>query len=187
MSKLYQVTSRGVSPLDLDDFKSWAKMDGIDADDYIIQDLIDACTSWGEQYTGKEFRANQYQLLIDSFSNRITLNRAPVDSINSIEHIVDDSYVTVSADLYYLKRHLNCAEIILKSDESWPTNTDEREQAIRVNFTTIAYYDTPNILQGLKRHCLYMYMNRGDCDDLDEGARKSGAADVYGVFRKQRI
>ena len=149
--------------------------------------MIDACTSWGEQYTSKEFRANNYNLLLDCFSSRITICRAPVDTINSIEHLVDDSFVTVSTDLYYLKRNLNSAEIILRSDKSWPTNTDEVDHAIRISFTTMAYYDTPTILQALKRHCLYMYMNRGDCDDLDDGARKSGAADMYGVFRKQRI
>jgi len=156
------------------------------ADDAMINLLIDSATEFGEKYTGREFRANTWKLLLDLFGDRITLNRNPVASIATVKHLVSDSLVTVASSVYYLKDGVQCAEILLKENQAWPTDTDDREQAIEIIFVTEAYRSDKNIDIAILEHVAFMYSNRGDCT-VKDSAKSSGATSFYDQFRISRV
>lgn len=185
MSKLYEELSAAASPVSIADMKTYLKITS-SADDTLIQALIDSYTEWGENYTGRDFRVKDWKLSIDVFPARMVLDRNPVESITSIKHLVSESLATVATSVYYLKKLTQCAEILLQEDQSWPTDTDDREQAIEIEFATEAYYKIDQIIDAIKRHVLFAYENRGDCDTREAGV-KSGAALIYDQFRISRI
>jgi len=47
--------------------------------------------------------------------------------------------VTINPSIYYLKFNHQNSEILLTENSDWPKDTDNREQAIEVSFTTKAY------------------------------------------------
>ena len=68
MSQIYQLSSFGPSPVTLEDMKTYLKVTST-VEDILIQTLIDSATEFGEKYTGREFRANTWELLLDAFSD----------------------------------------------------------------------------------------------------------------------
>jgi len=214
LSQVYELVSFGTSPVSLAAMKAYLKKTIVN-EDSLIQTLIDSATGWGEKYTGRAFRANQWKLLLDSFSDfdntserfqhehslvhthghhhhvheteRIELKRDPVDVVDSITHLVDDSPVTVTNTDYYLKKLTQSSEVLLFEDKDWPTDTDDREQAIEVTFTTKAYRCLDEIINAIKLHVANLYVNRGDCPDIEDAAKESGATAFYDQFRIVRI
>lgn len=187
MTAVYTLLVKAVSPVSLPDMKTFLKV-FVAADDTVIQGILDTATDWGESYTGRDFRANSWELLLDEFTDPIILNRNPVDSITSVEHLVSAAYVAVTATDYYLKKLVQSSEILLVVGKSWPTNTDDREQAIKVEFLTefgLVYQD--RAIDAIKRHVSFMYSNRSDCPDITEAAFEAGSAPIYDQFRIARI
>ncbi len=209
MSQVYELVAFGTSPVSLADMKAWLKVTAV-SEDALIQALIDSATEWGEKYTGRDFRANQWKLLLDSFvdpghqhigsivspnqlrfglcfTERIELKRDPVDTVDSITHLVSGSPVVVTATDYYLKKLTQSSEILLFENKEWPLDTDNQEQAIEVSFTTKAYRCLNEIIMAIKLHVTSLYTNRGDCPDSEQAARESGATMIYDQFRISRV
>lgn len=186
MAQYYKVVSQNASPLSLADAKLYLKITS-SADDALIQSIIDACTEWGEAYTGRDFRVKTYQMLADYFFNSICIIKDPVASITSIQHLVGGVLTAVDPSVYYLKIYQAGADILLNDGKEWPTDTDAREQAIQIDFSTAGYYRQAEILQCLKRHVAYMYFNRGDCSDCGKAAENDGVIFLYNSFRIPRI
>jgi len=194
MTEFYELTTPGTVPVSLADMKAYMKVTAL-SDDVLITSMLAAATRWGENYTGREFRANVFTLLLDSFTDRLCLRRAPVDTIISIKHLVAATLTTVAASVYYLKANTQFSEILLNEDQAWPTDTDSREQAIEVIFVTKTYPDIESIATAIKRHVAYWYSNRGDCGSsggakgcsCGDAAQASGATIVYDQFRISRV
>lgn len=188
---VYQLQSSDPSPVTLAEAKSFLRITSA-AEDTLIQSTIDACTEWGESYTRRSFRAQVWHLLLDSFYYRTEIRRQIVDAITSITHLVAGSPVAVASTVYYLKQTPQGADILLASGQDWPTNTDEQEQAITVNFTTAAWTQHANLIhEALLKHIAAMYANRGDCMDgnctASDFAKSSGAAALYDMFAIARV
>lgn len=185
--QLYEVISLGTPPVSLAEMKLYLGITN-NINDALIQQLIDSCTSWGELYTNRDFRINNYNLFLDCFAPRIIIRRNPVLVINSIEYLMDDSFITVDPTIYYLKNGLQISEILLKQSEIWPTDVDDIEQAIKMDFDTESV--GPRKLQiaidAIKRHVAYMFENRGDCVECSTCAG-SDAANVKVLYDMLRI
>lgn len=215
MSQVYELVGFGNPPVTITEMKAWMKVTAT-SEDNLITALISAATQWGEKYTGREFRANKWKLLLDSFSDfsntserfiqehlgtnagfkringasdRIELKRDPVDKDEPvvITHLVDTSPVTVPSTDYYLKKYTQSSEILLFEDKEWPTDTDNREQAIEITFTTKAYRCLEEIKCAIQMHVTNLYTNRGDCPDSAKAAQESGATMKYDQFRISRV
>lgn len=182
----YTRTVTGVSPVLLADMKSYLKVSTV-SDDDLIQRLIDDATDYGESYTGREFRANTWELLIDVLMDRICIRRNPIASITSIEHLVSDVLTLISAADYYKKDLTQWSEILLVSGAAWPTNTDDREHAIKITFVTAPILRLYTAIDAIMRHVTYMYQNRGDCGNMSDSVKLSGAASLYNTIRIPRI
>ena len=113
---VYNRVSVAASPVDLAAMKAYLKVTAT-ADDVLIQSMIDAATEFGEKYTGRDFRAVTWDLLLDCFTDRICLRRDPVESIATVKHLVNDVLVTVPSETYYLKKLTQSSEILLSEDQ----------------------------------------------------------------------
>ena len=193
MSAFYELQSAGADPVSLADMKLHLKATSSTTDDALITALILAATEHGEMYSGREFKANTWKLFLDTFSNPMVLKRSPVDTITSVKYLVSDVLTTVASSVYYLKQLTQGAEILLNDGQDWPTDEDDREQVIEIEFVTKAYVRGAALIDlGIKRHVQYVYMNRGDCEGDVVGSifntgEKSGANTTYGNFRILRI
>ena len=187
MSEVYELIGKGAVPVSLDDMKAYMKVTS-DADDDLITMMLNAATVWGENYTGREFRANTWTQLLDEFSDRICIRRDPVKSITSVEYLVADVLTTITNLTYYLKKNVQNSEILLAEDEDWPGDLDDREQGIKITFVTESYrYCSDSIMNGVKRHVAWWYANRGDCSDCDNAAKQSSVQLIYDQFRISRV
>ncbi len=183
----YTLTTAGTASITLAEVKAHLKRPvTFTADDVLLQSLIDAATQYGQKYTAREFTANTWTLLIDCLTDRVRLNRNPIDSITSIEHLVDDILITIPSTDYYKKDLTQWVEVLLISGKSWPTNTDDREHAIKIIFVTKQYPCGNLIKEAMLLHIAYWYSNKGDCDAGD-AAKLSGANDLYNQIRIPRI
>lgn len=185
MSHLYTRTNTAKSPVCLADVKSYLKGPP-SADDSLIQILIDSATEYGESYTGRAFRVQTWNLLIDAFAPRIAMNRNPIDAITSVKYLVSSVLTTIATSVYYLKKEVQRGLILLQEDQDWPTDLDEIEHGIEIIFTTIAYKNIDQIKNALYLHIAYLYTNRGDCD-AKSAAKASGAEAIYDQFRIARV
>ena len=183
---VYDLVSAVASPVSLAAMKGYLKITST-ADDALIQSMIDAATEWGEKYTGRDFRAITWDLLLDCFTDRISLRRDPVDSITTVKHLVSGSQVTVPSTVYYLKKLTQSSEILLNEDQEWPTDTDNREQAIEIQFVTKGYRCQNEIINAIERTVAFWYRNRGDCADVKRAVEGAGVTIIYNQFRISRV
>lgn len=181
----YSLTTKGADPVGLSDMKTYMKLDAC-SDDNLIEGMIGAATEWGEKYTGREFTVNIWKLEIDCFEARIEVRRSPVDTIDKVSHLVNALPVTVPSSVYYLKKGTFISEILLNDGQDWPTDTDEREQAIIIDFTTEQFRCGDSINNAIMRHVSFWYKNRGDCSGCDEAASESDVKSLYNLFKIPR-
>lgn len=186
MGQFYEATARGAPPVKLEDAKVHLKLEHTDADDDLLTLILKVATEFAEGYTAQEIRVNTWKLLVDEFEDRILLRRNPVDAITSVKHLVDTVLTLVASSTYYLKKGVQSSEILLASGEAWPTDTDDRDQAVEIIFTTVAIAKLDVVRLGILRHVAHLYENRGDCDSA-ESARKSGATLLYDQVRISRV
>lgn len=189
MSEVYQILTPGPPPVTLEEMKTYLKIPpAMTASDDLLNELLDAATAWGEGYTRTAFRANQWALLLDCFTSAIEIRRRPVDTIDSIEYLVDAAPVVVDPATYYLVDKVETGEIHLFEGQEWPDNVDPRLQAITVTFTTKIYQRKADLIRlAIKRLVAYLFVNRGDCLCDEEAAIASGALPILGQFRISRI
>jgi uncharacterized phiE125 gp8 family phage protein len=189
MSDLYTLTTPGSNPVDLAGAKNFMKITGTvpSAEDTLINNLITSAVNYGEKYTGREFRANTWTLLIDAFADRIVINRHPVESITTIKYQQENvGQTTIASSVYTLKKAVQCAEIILQKDQEWPSDLDEVEHGIEIVFVTAVYPSIDQIISALYNHINHMYHNRGDCT-IKSAGEDSGANLIYDQFRISRV
>ena len=79
------------------------------------------------------------------------------------------------------------SEILLNEGQDWPTDTDDREQAIEIEFVTKAAECIAQIKQAMLMHIAALYFNRGDCPDIEDAAKGSGALHLYDLVSIPRL
>ncbi len=185
--QFYTTKSSDVAPVALADMKIYLKVTTA-TDDTLIQTLINVATIHGEKYTRRSFRVQTFTLLLDAFADRIDLLRSPVDAVTFVKYLVSGSQVTVTSTVYWLKTLQQKSEILLDIGQTWPTDIDDREQAIEIEFTTTTYAQYVDVIAlAIQRHVLYLYENRGDCGDIVATGEISGANSIYDQFRVARV
>ena len=131
--------------------------------------MIIAATEYAEKYTKLDFITRTYETLRDVFGNSLELRRSPLQSVTTVEYLQEEVLVTVSTDVYFVTTSNTFPRLALKENQSWPTDEDQQEQAIKITFKS-GYgddpADVPDVLHmGMLQHIAAMYENRGDCDE----------------------
>ena len=189
---MYTRTVEGDNPLSLATVKQALKLSTNRDDDFLTL-LMSAVISFGEGYSGREFRSNTFTLLLDYFCERIRIKKSQTTSITSIKYYDQSTpsvQQTVADTVYYLKQSRSWSDIILNTAQDWPTDIDElqAEHRIEIEFVTRAdpeYLDLYK--QAMIRHISYLYQNRGDCEVDDKSVKLSGASELYGIMGMPRI
>ncbi len=186
---LYTIVTWGQSPLGLENAKKHLKVEHKDDDD-VIERLVEQVTLHGEGYTGKSFRANTWKLLIDDFASRIELRKGNAASVTHVKYLVSAALVTVSNSVYYMKKTVPWAEILLSDGQSWPTDLDAIEHGVEIQFVTEPFQQD-RVIDPMLLHLAHLYVNRGDPAGnptlaAASSAEVSGANRLYGPFRTVR-
>jgi uncharacterized phiE125 gp8 family phage protein len=192
-------TSTGTAPVSLADAKSYLKMETA-ADDTVIQTLLDYATEAAERYTGREFRTNTFQLLLDDFADPICLKRSPVASVSAVEYLASGSWTAVASDQYVLKIESPWSSIELADGGEWPDADliDVAPHSVQVTFVSGVFDAQDVAVAGILRCLAQLYENRGDSHDPMPGAtvgrvlatdaiRTSGAGTVLDQVRVARV
>lgn len=187
MSQFYEVIgARGDPPVKLQDAKDYLKLEHTNADDGLLNGILQVALELAEGYTSQGLREATWKLLVDGFEDEILLKRNPVGAITSVRHLVDGGWVVVDSGTYYLKKGVQSSRVALKSGESWPPNTDDRGQSVEVVFTTGIIEKIKKVRLGILMHVAHLYENRGD-NDAASSAKKSGATLLYDQVRIARV
>jgi len=193
----------------LDEVKLWLKPSGAwgESLDAEITALIKGATKTAENHMRRElidkgFRTfrdrfddydglcGDYSVLIPasrrSYRPGIELRRSPLQSVDSIEYLKSDVWTLVDSSIYYATSENEYSRILLADGQSWPNDLDNREQAVRIDFTAGYGADADavpeDVKTAIKMHVANAFANRGDCVDgrfLPPGAR--------GIYNQNRI
>ena len=189
MSQLYELTTPGALPVDVEDVKAHLKIEH-DAEDKFLQTLLIAAAQSAEAYSGRELRPNTWTLTIDEFEDRICIDKAPVGAISSVKYTVTTTHdTTVSSSVYYLKKGEIDSEVLLQDGQTWPTDIAEVEAGILITFTTVAHRSAELAKHAILRAVAFANENRGDCDPTNAASwlAQSGAAKMLDQFRISRV
>jgi len=181
----YELSIVGTLPITVKRAKSYLKVE-TDEDNILLQDMIATTVRFAERYMGRDLRQNTWKLIIDKFTDRICLRKSQVRSITNVKYTVDAALVTIANTVYYLKKGYGFSEVLLQDGKTWPTDLDEIEAGIQITFITEIPRHIEQYKLGVLEHIAFLYQNRGDCD-VDSAAVKSGAVQLYGQGRIQRI
>jgi hypothetical protein len=172
----------------LDEVKLWLKVSGLTLDDEITS-LIKSATRTAEQITRREMINKGFRTFRDQFSDYahsygtysalipygrtrsyrpgIELRKSSLQSLDSIEYLKSGVWTLVDSDIYYVTAENEYSRILLVEGESWPTDLDNREQAVRIDFTAGYGADSDSVPEDLKTaikmHVANAFANRGDC------------------------
>ena len=180
------VTGTATLAVSLTEAKDALRIDPTDtSQDNFITNLIYTTTNYFELVTGRDLINKTYKCYLNNFpgvSNNyaaltyygvnqsvgIRILKSKLQSITSIQYYVGGILITWDPSNYYITDENDYAAIYLVDGQCWPTDADNRMQAIVITFVagyggdeTVIPYD---IKQALLQYIVYLYENRGDCD-----------------------
>ncbi len=202
-SKYILETGNDTLVVSLAEMKLYLKVDNT-ADDNLITSLIHAATSLVEKYISRELLNKTFTMYLDlfpfckqygntvesNFNNyTIQVKRSKLQSITSIKYYDNDVLTTLDSALYSFSEDNDYSRIYLIDDSTlWPS-TDDRKQAVEIEF--VAGYgettdDVPEDLKtAIKMLVAYIYENRGDC--VTTSISSSSANVLLDLYRIREI
>jgi uncharacterized phiE125 gp8 family phage protein len=162
------LTPAAEDPVTLAEAKLFLKVENT-TDDVLIQGLLDASVSEGENYTNNAFVTRTItgsfaSLAISDFEvwPFIQVRRAPLLAVNSVKVLLNDVLTDVSSDNYQLKQINAGFSRILFTDS---LICDDTPYPLQVEFTAgygLAATVPEQIKTAIKQHVNFLYENRGD-------------------------
>lgn len=129
-----KLVSAGTEPVTADEIKTLIPLDGTDHDTRIAL-LIPALRQQAEQYTGRSFAINTWQVKLDAFPAEIRLLWPPVVSVTSITYVDSDGATqTLDAANYSVDSHSEPGWVLPAYGLDWPATYDTAN-AVTVNYT----------------------------------------------------
>ena len=190
------VTVPAESPIALDRTKDYLRIED-DADDVLIQELIDAVTLCGEAMSQRVFITTKFRTFRNGFGETrnvtsggkrpIVLRKSPFIASTLFTFKIDGGSTTMVLDTDYFEEIVEDYSKLRPETEFWPTSNKERVQALTIEFNAGygAEGDVPADLQNaLFQHVAYLYENRGDeILTASQTAIASGAKFIYDKYR----
>lgn len=190
-----RVTEAPASPAaDAEDLKRLLRIDedGYSEDGYLDAILL-AASEYAAQYLNRALLTTKLTRQYDQprqlpqlrperrLDDYLNLPYSPLQEVERI-YTIDDDGAETEIDRYILDNVSEPARIAVRE-----LNVSSRDMAfLRIDYIA-GYGDTyesvPKLIQqGILQHAAYMYEHRGDCDAM-EAAKRSGAHDLYGMYR----
>jgi uncharacterized phiE125 gp8 family phage protein len=135
------VTSPSVTPISLAEAKKQAKVYH-DLDDDEITRMISSSTSIVEQYLQRKLITQTWKMYLDSWPSEIELLFGDLQSVTHVKYTdSDESQSTFDSAKYLVDTDNVPGRIVLKTNETWPTDTLSPKNPIEIQFVT-GYGDT---------------------------------------------
>jgi hypothetical protein len=175
-----------VEPVLLSEAKAQARIDTT-ADDALVANLITAARQWAENYTGRAFITQTWQMYLDLWSsaaenwwdgvrqgpvtgldnvNYITLPRAPLQGVNSVQYFDNTDTSTVwSASNYFVDTVRVPGRLALRLGSTWPLPS-RLTNGIVIEYVA-GYGDdgstVPEVIKtAIRQLVVHWYENRGE-------------------------
>jgi len=119
------ITAPAAEPVSIDEFKSHGRIDIAD-EDTLIAAYIKAARRQVEKIARRALVTQTWDLYLDKFPKESTLKipRPPLQSVTSIKYYdPDDSESTFPASSYVVDAVTEPGRVVLKSGETWPSDT----------------------------------------------------------------
>jgi len=183
------------SPVSLNEVKNALKIPlSQTAEDELLQVYIESAVDYAEKFTRRYFITRTFRTYRDrfptgmnsegfyaglgsAFSSSFELRRSPLQEIERFEYFVDGTLTAVPAATYYNTIENDYSELLLADGQRWPTDIDNRLQAIEIEFKAglgddadAVYAKAPWVKSGVLAHVANMYANRGDCGDCGDSS-----------------
>lgn len=154
--------------IDIRDLKGHLKLPvSCDSFDSELRLIICAVQEFAESYTGRTFINKQYETYRDYFSCRIVLKRSPFRFLDSFQYLKDGEFLDIDPETFYVFQDPYYNKLIQEVSTEWPSDLDDRLQAIKIVFTAgygALAQDIPCDLRiALLNHAAKLYVDRGDC------------------------
>jgi uncharacterized phiE125 gp8 family phage protein len=179
MSTYLQIDKLTNDVVTLAEMKEWLKVT-TSTDDAVIQSLIASAVNLAEKYMNRDILTTTYENYRDSFYEDLTLRRAGYQSIESIEYLKDNVYITLDANTY-TKSFGGVYGVVCEIEKT--PNTDVSCNAVKITFKTgfgDTASDVPEMIKtAIKMGVTYMYENRGDCCNTKSGFPKTAQNILY--------
>ena len=184
-----------VFPVSLCDAREYLKVADTSQDGLISQ-LIAAATLYGEKLTRRDFIQKQYSTFREpcDFLNLecIELRRSQLALIDRFEYRKDGVLTPVDPLIFYTTKEADFSRICLVDGEFWPSDVDDRFQAIEIDFTAGFSGESDGIPADIKTaimaHVAMLYENRGDCGSGgDKGLFASIPAQSATIYKAYKI
>ena len=156
-------------PISLALLKTHLRLDSTDtSQDTYLTLIIETVRDFAEKYTKRTMINTTYVTYRDFFVPLIYLRRSQFQSLTSFEYLVDDVLTAVDSSLYYVTAEKDYSKIALTDGSSYPSDIDDKLQAVKIVFVAGFGADDTSVPSDLKiamlNHAATMYENRGDCD-----------------------
>jgi hypothetical protein len=178
-------------PVSLEDVKEQLRIPDSDTtDDDLLTLYINAATNYAEAFTRRDFITRTYETYRDYFPGTgyyfaiytwrypytsgnvgFEIRRSQLQSIESIEYIVNDVFTPVDPSIYYNTTQNDFSVVLTEPDNLWPNDADRKLQSVKITFKA-GYGDTEadvpdDIKVALTQIVTALYENRGDCSECD--------------------
>lgn len=170
------ITGSDEKPITLEQVKDFIRIDQDDDSlDVQLALLIDTATNAAEQITGRDLLIKTYKTYLDDFPisdfTGIQIQKSKLQVITSIQYLVAGVLTTFDSSNYYItdKQEYATINLDIENNKTWPTNVDNRKQAVEIIFTAGFGSDPCDVPANLKRamlaHVNILNHNLGDCKD----------------------
>jgi len=127
------ITAPTLEPVSLTEAKAHLRVTNTDSDT-LITSLIKVARQHCEAITNRALASATYELIMDTFPDKIVLPMSPVESVTSIKYTDSDSIETTLAATEYILYTSEPAIIIPGYDVSWPSFTEYPAGAVKVRY-----------------------------------------------------
>lgn len=155
-------TAPAIEPLDIDDLKEYAKIDG-DEEDTILTASIVAVREAMELYLGRALIEQTIKLSMDFWpGEEVELPMPPLISVTEVVTLDEDGTETeYDSDNYYVDTFSTPGRLILKQGVTPPTNTERYYGGYRIEYKAgygTGATDVPQvIIDSMKLWCAIYY------------------------------
>ena len=184
------VSDSATEPLTLQEVKDFLRITSQDFDD-ILTPLIKTVRQFAEKIIGRDIINKTWKTYLDNYSLTnfyykdyyldniypwqicsdvgIEILKSKLQSISSIKYLKNNSLVTFSDTNYYITDDSDYSSIYLHENSSFPSDIDNRKQAVVIEFVSGYGASADDVPQALKEAMLYhiaaLFDSAGDCND----------------------
>lgn len=155
---LVEVTAPATAPISQSDAKHHLRVDTTADDNYIDDVIVPTAREYVEEHSLHALITQTWALVLDDWpdGDTIELPKPPLQAVNSVQYTDDDGATsTLASSKYVVDTDSTPGRLVLKRDESWPSDTLQEAAAIRIEFDA-GFGDNPSDVPAKALAAMYL-------------------------------